>query len=330
MIVGKPVENVDGYCWSRSLPNDDRLSRRWTFHGQIRSVEWRGGGIVKTRERFQDHPTVEAMEALLEECAALGVTRPSSYGDLFHQRCFTPATRSDHRKLFPAVPGGWNATTCKNPIHHGRLFQYDIRSAYLWALSIGLPHPKTFRTVRRIDGPGLYWVPSPNSPLLPHPWNKPGMHPATEDELRILPIPGWREATRGVRYEPGTFDVEPYLRDIRQWSCWKAVARSYWGRWIATGSVRQETLDRSGQIRTAREMRDIHRLPIWGAIITSRLRTRLWETWNSPGRRVLRVVTDSVVTDTEMETGEEVGDWKLVQEFEDRKWRINLSGVAAA
>lgn len=308
--VGPPIEGVAGYCLAKELP-DRAIRRRWLFHGVPRSVEWRDGGIVKTVEPFTEHQTTDAMLTLLDECEGRQVVRPSSYGDLFHQRIYQPSTRAAHRKLFPpgVVPGGWNAVPLEKRVR-GKLWKYDIRSAYLWALSQGLPHPRTFYIVKRVNGPGLYWVPSPVHPMLPHPWDKPGHYPATEDELRRLPI-DHREVTYGVAFTPDSLDVTPWVTDIREWSCWRAVGRAYWGRWIAGGSAVAETFTPAGDLNTSRDLPDVKRNPIWAAIITSRLRLRLWDLWDAGDRRVFRVVTDSVVTNEELPVGPNIGDWKL-------------------
>ena len=276
----------------------------------VRSVEWADGGVVKSRESFAEHLEDEQLKLLLTECAGRGVVRPSSYGDMFHQRNFQPPTRAAHRKMFPGgtVPGGWNAVGLHTRIREP-VWKYDVRSAYLWSLAQGLPHPRTFRTVRRVNGPGVYWCPSPCHPLLPHPWNKPGYYPATEDELLALPL-DVSAIEYGVSFEPGTFDVSPWCQDIQAWSCYKAVGRSFWGRWISSGNAVAETIKPNGELATARELPDNRRNPIWGAIITSRLRLRLWRLWDSGDRRSFRVFTDSIVTDQELPTGDSIGDWK--------------------
>lgn len=314
MIVGPPVQGEDCYSFASDLPTGAAITRRWSYKGAWRSVLQRGGGIVKTREAFPDQVTVADMTALLAEASARGVTRPSGYGDLFHQLCRTPRARAAHVKLFPQIPGGWNSVLGSQIVVRDPLYRYDIRSAYLWALSEGLPDPKTFRTVRRVDGPGVYWCESPCHPMLPHPWNKPGMHPATFEELELMPI-RVRDIRRGVAFVQGSFDVGPWLDSIQSWSCGKAVARAFWGRWIATGKVRQETFDPAGEVRTSRELPDVARQPIWAAIITARLRMRLWGLVDSGERTIYRVQTDSIITDTPIDTGERLGEWKLEATF---------------
>lgn len=313
-IIGKPVPGHEGYCPSIWLP-DKGIQRRWTLHGHPRSIEWRGGGVVKSADNFAEHPTPETLELLLNECDDRNVERPSGYGDLFHKRNWQPPTRASHRKMFPAgsIPGGWNAVPLEKVVRKP-LWKYDIRSAYLWALMDGLPHPDTFRIVRRISGPGLYWCPSPCHPMLPHPWNKPGIFPATEDELLALPI-DHRGIEYGIRYTPATMGTDAWVTDIQAWSCWKAVGRSYWGRWIAASCAKEERFSREDEPTSARDLPDNRRNPVWGAIITSRLRLRLWQLWDAGNRRVYRVYTDSVVTDEELDTGEGVGEWKLEETF---------------
>lgn len=316
LVIGAPVEGCDGYAPSELLP-DVGIRRRWTYNGVVRSVEWREGGVVKMLESFPKHASVDAMQSLLDECAVRGVVRPSSYGDLFHQRIYQPPSRASFRKMFAGgrIPGGWNAIR-ERMRHRGELFKYDVRSAYLWALAQGLPHPDTFRIVRRVDGPGVYWAPSPNYHFLPHPWNKPGWYPATEEELLALPI-SISEIKWGVAFTPGTLDTGPWVDDIRQWSCAKVVGQAYWGRWVAGLSAVAETLGNDGELRSARELHDGRKNPIWGALITSRLRLRLWRLWDSGERRIFRVFTDSILTDTEIDTGDEIGDWRLVDHYPD-------------
>jgi hypothetical protein len=85
------------------------------------------------------------------------VTRPSSYGDCFHQRNRTPAHPNYTKKMFPIVPGGWQSVMTETLSWKQPLWQYDLRSAYLWSLAQGLPDPSSFRRVKRFDGPGVYW-----------------------------------------------------------------------------------------------------------------------------------------------------------------------------
>jgi hypothetical protein len=194
-------------------------------------------------------------------------------------------------------------------VNDRELYQYDMRSAYLWSLMQGLPDPDTFRSVRKVTGPGLYYCPSPADVRLPLPWDRPGIYPATEEELRLLPLP-WREIRRGIRYEPGTFDVDRYVRVIQSFSVRKQIARGFWGRWGGGGKLTAQTL-RNGALSREWEMRDPRKNPVWAAIITSRVRCNMWRVIDSPERQVFRVWVDSVVTDTPMDISANIGGWAL-------------------
>lgn len=297
--------------------------RKWSWRGGLRSAEWREGGIAKNWASFGQHDTPDAMRGLLSEGLSRGVERPSGYGDLFHQTCRFAPTRAAVRKLFPGgVPGGWEQCIERGSIREP-LFQYDIRSAYLSSLMEGLPDPDTFVTVKKIRGPGLYWVDSPAMPLLPYPWNTPGRFPATEEEILAFPI-NPRSVSAGIAFAPNTQHIGQAVESIRAWSCWKAVGRSFWGRWASIGKVECTTYDGEDRLKTHREMGDHTRNPVWGAIITSRVRLRLYEvTWRQP---VSRVYVDSVVTRQPIEEKDEIGGWKLVDYFPDGGF-VTIAGV---
>ncbi len=318
-VGDEPINGVDCYVPSSRVP-EHGIRRRWSYRGETRSVEWQGGGVVKARDAFEDHATDAELVALLQEAAARGVVRPSSYGDLFHQRSFQGPTRASYRKMFPQVPGGWQSVydeqgneAQRNYIIRRPLWLYDIKSAYLWSMSLGLPHPETFCHVKRVTGPGLYWCPSPGNPALPYPWNAEGIYPATEDELITLPLP-FRDIRYGVAFVPGTWAVSRWVREISEWSCHKAIGRAFWGRWGATGRTKVETLRPDGEVNTERELSDSMRNPIWAALITARLRQRIWPLFRQK-RRIFRVFVDSVVTDEPLDTGEKMGEWVEKEQY---------------
>ena len=322
---------MDCYVMPEQIP-EVGVRRRWLYRGQVRSAEWCNGGIIKGRDRFDAHPDDDSFRALLEECERRGVTRPSSYGDIFHQSIVLPVARRHVAKLFPTVPGAWQVIRDPERLHaKGRAFdvprplwQYDMRSAYLWALRGDLPDPRTFRAVRRVTGPGLYWCPSPNDARLPFPWNSEGIYPATEEEIAGLPLP-WREVTRGIRYDPETYRTDQMAEVIRSFSCHKEIGRAYWGRWGARSGLVAQSLKHDTVTREW-SMTDPRKHPVWAAIITSRVRMHLWRAVDSPERRVYRCYVDSVVTDEPMDESPEVGGWVLKATF-PRGARINVAGA---
>lgn len=328
LLIDRMAPGCDSYMASSAFPVLG-ITRRWKFHGNVRSVQLQGGGIVKSRDKFTEHFDPDALTALLAEATARGVTRPSSYGDLYHQRNATVKHPGYSVKMFPATPGAWIEvlTPRSRPVVRDRLRLYDLRSAYLWALMQGLPDPATFHRVKRFAGPGVYWVESPNAPGLPYPWHHGGLYPASDDEIETLALhAGVTDA--GVAFTPGTLDTRGLVADIRGWTCWKAVARSYWGRWGTAAQTVAETMDpATGAMRTTRALRDPFRAPLWAVLITSRVRMRLYRA--AMMVPTLRVHTDSVLTPGELDTGEGVGDWVLRDEF-PRGGLVTVNGVMAA
>jgi hypothetical protein len=324
--VGKVVRGQHCYLHPTDFP-ERGYRRRWLWRGAMRSAEWREGGIVKnwgtaTDGPFTDHQTEVSMTALLEECAARGVERPSGYGDLFHKTCRFAPTQAHVRKMFPSVPGAWEHVIQRGTISEP-LFQYDMRSAYLWSYSQGLPAPSSFATVNRIEGPGLYWVESPADRALPYPWSRAGVFPATFEEITTFDL-RTRPVTRGIAYVPNSEPLGQSIQSLRAWSCWKNVARAFWGRWASIGKVECVTYATDDVERTRREMADSTRNPVWGAIITSRVRLRCWEiVWRQP---VARVYVDSVVTTAPIEESDDIGGWKLIKHFPNGGY-IGLAGV---
>ena len=279
--------------------------------------------MTKNWRQFREHDSVEQMQALLAEAESRGVEHgPSNYGDLFHQLNRSPPCQAHVKKLFPAVPGGWEMVIVPGPTTQP-LFQYALRSASLWSLSQSLPSPHSFTTVRRVRGPGLYLVSSPANPVLPYPWSATGQFPATEDEISRFNLP-WRQVSRGIAFEPGTWTCGPWETSIREWSCWKAVARAFWGRWASHGRTKQTTYTRDGKVSTESEVRDPTGNPIWAALITSRIRLKLWDVcWRQP---VQRVYVDSVVTTAPLEEGDKIGDWREVRYYPKGGF-VGLAGV---
>ena len=112
---------------------------------------------------------------------------------------------------------------------------------------------------------------------------------------------------------------------IRSWSCWKAVGRSFWGRWASGGNVECITYDDRDEPRTSRLLNDPTRNPVWAAIITSRIRMRLWEiAWEMP---IARVFVDSVVIKKPIEESDAIGGWKLVEYFPKGGY-VGITGVS--
>lgn len=327
MIIAAPGAPIPpgeaGYCAAADLPVRG-VARQWKYRGVRRSVQWRGGGVVKIADAFEEHDDMGALAALLAEAEARGVAMPSSYADLFHRKWRAPGIRRAHAKLFSgAVKGGWVQVTTDQVHRKEPLWQFDIRSAYLSAVRDGLPDPGSFRVVTRYCGPGVYWVNSPAMRGYPYPWSKEGIFPASYEEIEFFCLRS-RVTGKGIAFEPDSYDSRAIVSDIQAWSAWKEIGRSFWGRWAAGQGPTCETLATDGTVRTSRELPPLWACPTWAAMVTSRVRLKVSQEYDRNG--VLLVLTDAVVTTRPLVTGPDIGDWRQVAHF-PHGGVISLSGV---
>lgn len=311
---GTVPDGVNAYVYACDMPSPSSgdVVRRWTYRNMVRSVQMRSGAIVKIREPFDKHNDDAALSALVTESVNGGVPHPSSYASLFHRHFFAPKTRKSFQHLFAGeIVGGWHQQIIgDSQVVDRALWKYDINSAYLWSAMEGLPHPETMAIVKRYSGPGVYWVQSPGRRDLPHPWHRIGMaHPATSDEIELFGLRSFVFG-HGIAFQPNTFDVSPIRDAVMRWSASKAVARAFWGRWASSAGPRQQTFDRHGQVRSDRTLPTLWRLPVWAALITSRLRLRLWRESLNGGCHL--VLTDALVSSRELRTSADLGGWREV------------------
>lgn len=316
MLIDQLAPGSDSYVLPDNFPGDTRdLLRSWSFGGSLRSVQWKQGGIVKNRIAFSSHKPADSLLSLLIEGAGAGIKRPSSYADFFHQRYHSPLVRPGIRMAF-ALPifGGWQEQTLPLGIYQGTWYKYDIRSAYLWAASLGLPDPNTFRYSDKVGTlPGMYVADIPSRPDLPPPLRGGGLQYLSTEELEAYSlsrtaIPVIQHGVTWTRW----VSFQRVLDNIAGWSCWKDVARSFWGRYASRMELECKTY-KAGAVHREWGLKNVFYNPIWSHLITSRIRQRLWSTLIT--RRCARVYVDSVVVDSVLPTGEMIGDWKLVDTY---------------
>lgn len=286
--------------------------RYWTFGKSPNpsTVALPDNRYAKSIDGFRDHikqNDPHAFYQMLSEYADIGVERPSSYADSFHQQFYSPRVRwSENAAFAECLVGGWQ--TCTTGMHFGEYRKYDITSAYLWAGSQGLPDTTTFKKCRKLeactgDTHGLFRVTLrelPHSYLLPTPYNHATECIVTDHEIntyglrvdRVLSGVVWNDTVRGDR-------IVSAVRAIG--NCWKQVARSYWGRWAQTQHVvchaNGKTWTLGNPLLNA----------VWAHLIIGRVRERLWRV----AKNAVHVYVDSVITKEVLPTGTEVGDWRL-------------------
>lgn len=305
----------DSYVTPAMMPatGTPAISRAWKYQQVLRSVQWGSGGVVKNRSSFVDHIKPSDLAALLDEAESAGVKRPSSYADLFHH-CYSsprlsgPVARAvQHFDVF----GGWQQLTKPTGDYAGTWRRYDIRSAYLWAMTEGLPHPRSMRFSERIGRhAGVYVAEVLPQLAAPPPFRRGGRVIVTPEEIERYNLTVTK-LDYGIEW---TYNVavDPMLAAVMRWSCWKQVGRSFWGRWGSNGKVNCVTF-RGGEQSKAWELPNNTFNPIWAHLITSRIKARLYDVLR--GHDTARVYVDSVVTTAELPTGNNIGDWKLEAEY---------------
>jgi len=287
-------------------------SRWWTFHGLPTTVELpnvsfprhqSGARYAKLWDRFTDHSDAVAFQELLREYKEFGVPRPGGYADVFHARGNSPRIPwSINAMLAPAFAGGWQQAL-KVGIHKGTFYKYDLRSAYLWAGSLGIPDVKTYRRALDVkrDRPGIYRVKLAHPVRgAPFPFHRAHECLASSEEIALYDLPV-TEVISGVTW---TRDIDPskMLEDVRAVSTWKQAGRSYWGRWGQTARVECHAGGKSWTLPNASA-----NVP-WAHTIISRVKSRLWQ---AADPTTVHVYVDSLLTQKPLRTGELIGDWKL-------------------
>lgn len=283
-----------------------RIRRWWTFHDLPTTLELTGGRAstyAKLLDRFTDHmENPPAFLELVREYADHGVPRPGGYADVFHETFKSPRVPwSVNATLAPAFAGGWQAAL-KVGVHPGRFYRYDMRSAYLWAGSLGLPDPTTYRRHLRPspDVAGVYRVQLERPvPGVPFPFDRAREVLASSEEIEVYGLPIARVL---AGYSWGrTMDPAPLLEAIRRVSTWKQAGRSYWGRWGQTARVQCHAGGRAWTLP------NIAANVPWAHMVVSRVKMRLWESSSD----AVHVFVDSVITPHALPAGDDLGAWKL-------------------
>ncbi len=302
------TDTQDAYLHPSQMRDVARQSGRyWAFHDVPTTVALPSNRFAKSLGGFTDHTTEDSFRELLREYSECGVPRPGGYADVFHERFKSPRVSwSINSQLAPCMAGGWQESI-KSGVHYGRYFKYDMRSAYLWAATLGLPDTRTYtRSLapwkEKYDG--LYRVkllePCKGAPF---PFNQAMECIATNMEIDTY---GLRvgEVVDGVVWKR-TIGGDKILDAIRATSTWKQAGRAYWGRWAQMARVECISKDKNWTLPNV-----ALNIP-WAHLIVSRVKMRLW----TYARSAVHVYVDSVITPEILPTGSELGDWRLEKTY---------------
>lgn len=265
-----------------------------------------GAGIWKRADRFG----LEDPAGQLAELARYGIEHPSSYADVFWQKFEDiyerkpPTIRATYNGIFDWWAGGpWSEARMLGRLA-GSWYRYDLRSAYRWAATLGLPAPKTY-AVRR------------------HPGTRAGIFVVEPLETRIDLAPALRgpgpvvmsteeiEATkfrcryvRGVTweytYKPGYIE-----RVLGELPCPKPCGRAYWGRFIGRDPLICRTPGKTWSL-----VKNPWQNMVWGWLIVGRVRQAMWEAAQG---RAAHVYVDEMVVPFQLPSdwiGDAPGQWR--------------------
>lgn len=236
---------------------------------------------------------------------------PSSFSSIFHQVFASPWLDISSTALFRSqAVGAWQQAFVQGQCH-GKLYKYDLNSAYQWAASLPLPDMRSWYPVRSIEDSWdicygqvekLPYYVSTHAPQL---WTR------EEIESQGLYITNF---IIGIGFEKW-IDLTPVFALIREWFpfCYKRIGRAFWGRWNTAQAIEQVSWV-NGREKLLRLQNKLFN-PFWSRYITSRVKTRLADIVVKVG--AVQVYVDSVICYDELPTGDMVGDWKLVDTFSD-------------
>ena len=281
-----------------------RFGQVWQLGARMvsaRLTKAEGGGMWKCVERLP----LEEPGPMLDALEAAGIHHPSSWSDCFHQLAPRfPPLRYTYNGLLSWWPGGPWEEARRVGKHRGHWWRYDLRSAYRWAGSLGLPDPESYSvTTGPVDGPGIWLLTlRGRTSHLPNLFQGTGPVVMTTEEVEGYGVAS--DVIRGIQWEsnvPGNF-VDETLAKI---PFPKPAARAYWGRWIARDPLHCWTP------KTQWSLPNLHANFLWGWLIIGRVRLRVWEV----SQEAAHVYIDEVVVPHPLPTGDAPGDWHTKEEY---------------
>lgn len=308
----------DGYVHSSDMGEivqRQDVARSWSVYGKTVSIMLDSGAVVKPMDAFDNKhtETENSFTEFLRECAELRCPRPASYASVFHAQFHSPTIlKSYNYPLAPYMTGAWQAHKGAGS-YRGRYNKYDLNSAYLWASTLGLPRPASFRTAHHIGKlPGLFLVEYVPKLGLPYPLNigtngfgVAGAALVSTEEINAYDLHVTR-VIYGVTWSDYIYP-DAITSTVARASFGKQMSRAFWGRWCSTVDLECHSKKKSWYMPNR-----MLNIP-WAHLLVSRVKMRCWDV----SANAVHVFVDSVITTDTLPTGTKIGDWRLDAEYNE-------------
>lgn len=283
----------------------DGAGRGWRYRDHWTTYRPNGRVTYKNIKRLGPR-SWEDFRLIMQGCQEAGMDPPTSYVDPFLHIYFPPLPLISAVAPFAKTFGGWQEAFWKGT-WWGKVWLYDMRKAYRWAGCQGLPNLRTAYKTTEWDAPFAIYLCDLWGGSKPYaPWY--GRHIVTSeerDQLKITP----KEILFGLGFRKRV-DLSPVFDKVDRLfpQCKDRISQSYWGMWNAPQGPEQVTW-KSGHC--IRQLRNPMFNPIWSAFITSRVKLRIIPLLPI----TLHCFVDSILTKELVVTGDQIGDWRLMDSF---------------
>lgn len=308
---------TDGTCYIEPRHFPEALAKHrprgqaWRYHGKW-TTYCPSRSLTYKNVRRLDPRSDEDFWTVLSEARAANMNPPTSFADFFMSCYRAPLARGSVVAPFRRFTfGGWQ-TVFQRGEFTGKFYLYDLNSAYRWAASCGLPHPGTaYPTKDFSKQQAIYLVELPINVI---PYQRGGRLAVVTSEERDffgLQSVTTLKVRYGVAFRSEVSLAETFEKIDKQFpASAKRISRAFWGLWNTTAAPQQVSWKHGEKIR---DLRNPFFNPIWSAFVTSRVKLRM----ALHRTRALRIYTDSILTTEEIPTGQGIGEFKEVREFDN-------------
>lgn len=287
----------------------------WSFRSIWKTYRPGQGLVYKSLEGLSPDGEQDFWH-IMESNYRAGLPPPTSFAAIFHRLCFLPWPQKSVLALFrPFISGAWSQALTKG-VHREKMYHYDLNSAYRWSGCQGLPDLKSARRIFSLDAQQALFLVRFDDTHRP-PWRTDNIGLISSEELAVLNIKP--TLLFGVQFQKWLDLSSVFAQvDARFPYCYKRISRAYWGRWNGASEVYQHGWKHGHRVRALPN--PLHN-PIWSHYITSRVKLRLYEAQRDVG--AVHVQVDAVLCRDPLPTSQEVGGWRLVQEYPHGIWIHN-------